>query len=73
SQVDLHRPEIAEAERRAVSAVGGTAVDPFPWLCTTTCSPVVWNVLAYRDADHITDTVATVLTPRVAEAIGSAG
>lgn len=73
SQADLHRPEIAEAERRAVSAVGGTAVDPFPWLCTTTCSPVVWNVLAYRDADHITDTVATVLTPRVAKAIGSAG
>jgi len=56
--------------RRRVSGLAPavTVIDPVPALCRTTCSPILWNVLAYRDRSHLTAAMArevggTVLTP----------
>ncbi|MBT1623364.1 acyltransferase [Curtobacterium flaccumfaciens pv. oortii] len=59
------------AQRAAASATASRFVDPVPWICGDRCDPVLWNVLVYRDANHITDTMARALAPRLAEALGA--
>jgi SGNH domain-containing protein len=45
--------------------VGGreTLIDMTDLMCTTTCGPVVGNVLVYRDKHHLTETFALTLAP----------
>ncbi len=69
---DLVSGRATEAESAAAKTVGASAVDPVPWLCTSTCSPVLWNVLAYRDTNHLTNELARVLEPHLAKAIDEA-
>ena len=44
-------------------------LDPLPWLCTATCSPVIGSLIAYSDSDHVAFTyaefLATVMGARV--------
>jgi hypothetical protein len=49
--------EIAAAE-----AEGVPYLDPQPWLCTTTCSPVVGRYAAMNDAQHVSATYAAYLS-----------
>lgn len=69
---DLLSPELTAAEDDAAATVSATTVDPVPWICDGTCSPVLWNVLAYRDTNHITESLAKALTPRIDTAVGQA-
>lgn len=61
----LVRPDIVDAERAAARVTDSVTVDPVPWICDAQCAPVLWNVLAYRDVNHITDVLARTLTPRM--------
>lgn len=69
---DLTRADLRAAEAEAVGTASGGLVDPIPWVCTETCAPVLWNVLAYRDTDHLTDRLAKALTPRLRDALAAA-
>ncbi|WP_181419435.1 MULTISPECIES: acyltransferase family protein [unclassified Curtobacterium] len=46
--------------RRWVSGLAPsvTVIDPVPALCSHSCSPVLWNVLVYRDRSHLTAVAA---------------
>ncbi|MCJ1714076.1 acyltransferase family protein [Curtobacterium sp. VKM Ac-2922] len=62
------------ASRRRVSRLRDDhphvdVVDPVPWVCGTSCSPVLWNVVVYRDASHLTDAVARLLRPQLDAAL----
>jgi hypothetical protein len=50
------------AEQGAASAEGVSYLDPQPWLCTSTCSPVIGNMAVYFDDAHVTSTYAEYLT-----------
>jgi hypothetical protein len=60
---------------RAVEAQPGVhIVNLFDAICPTTrCSPVIGNVLIYRQGSHITRTYIETLTPRLAQALSAAG
>jgi hypothetical protein len=66
---ELVDPRAREAERAAARSTGSLLVDPLGWLCTTGCSPVLWNIVVYRDANHLTQPMATALSPRLADAL----
>ncbi|AEV88175.1 acyltransferase 3 [Actinoplanes sp. SE50] len=52
------------AQRSVLPGLTGvTVVDPDPWLCTDFCPPVIGNVLAYRDSNHLTTTFAQTVAP----------
>lgn len=70
---DLVHADRAAADRDATVSAGGFFVDPVPWLCGRTCSPVLWNVLVYRDSNHLTDEMASTLTPRLGVALQDVG
>jgi peptidoglycan/LPS O-acetylase OafA/YrhL len=53
------------AEAAAAGSTRSTLIDPVGWLCDDQCAPVIWNRLAYRDANHITETLAKTLSPRL--------
>jgi hypothetical protein len=50
------RPSRVAAERAAAKVENVTYVDPAPWLCTKTCSPVIGGYIAYYDPFHISVT-----------------
>lgn len=50
------------AEQAAATAQGVTYVNPQPWLCTSTCSPVIGHQLAYFDNLHVSATYAEFLS-----------
>jgi hypothetical protein len=50
------------AELAAATYEGVPYLDPQPWLCTTTCSPVIGNMVAYWDSFHVTSTYAEYLS-----------
>jgi len=53
---------------------GVTMIDLFDAICPTArCSPVIGNVLVYRQGAHITATYVKTLTPRLATALTAAG
>ncbi|WP_065963099.1 acyltransferase family protein [Curtobacterium sp. UCD-KPL2560] len=62
---ELVRADRREADEDVAVASGATFVDPVPWLCGTRCEPVLWNVLVYRDGNHVTDQMARTLAPRL--------
>jgi hypothetical protein len=49
------------AETQAAAATKAGYVNPIPWLCTATCSPIVGNLAVYSDSWHITDTYSEYL------------
>jgi serine/threonine protein kinase len=57
-------PRINRSERVQVQRTPRvTLIDPVPWLCTDFCPPVIGNVLAYRDSNHLTTTYARTVAP----------
>jgi SGNH domain (fused to AT3 domains) len=50
------------AERAAARAKGVVYINPRPWLCTTVCSAVIGNMVAYFDAFHVSATYAEYLS-----------
>ncbi|GAA0966556.1 acyltransferase family protein [Frigoribacterium faeni] len=60
------------ADRAGAGRAGATWVPTIDWMCTETCSPVIWNALGYRDTNHLTDDFARVLGPRLDEALDAA-
>jgi peptidoglycan/LPS O-acetylase OafA/YrhL len=51
-------------EKAVAASTGAGYVDTDPWFCiATTCTPIVGNILVYRDDNHITATYANWLTP----------
>jgi hypothetical protein len=50
------------AERAAAAAEHVPYLDPQPWLCTTTCSPVIGTMAAYYDSFHVSATYAEYLS-----------
>ena len=47
----------------------GPVIDPIPWMCGDRCPPVLGNVLAYRDAEHLTTVFAVALAPLLSRAL----
>jgi SGNH domain (fused to AT3 domains) len=50
------------AERTAARREGVKYINPQPWLCTTICSPVIGNMVAYFDTFHVSATYAEFLS-----------
>jgi hypothetical protein len=49
------------ADQAAAAATGSGYVSVLPWLCGAVCTPVVGNVLVYRDRFHLTATYVRML------------
>lgn len=60
------------AQKAAARAEHVGFIDPVPWLCTRTCSPVIGTMIAYRDAYHMTNTYAGYLSRVLGAALTSA-
>ena len=56
---------LQNADREGALAAGASWQATTDWMCTDVCSPVVWNNLAYRDTNHVTDEFAARLAPRL--------
>lgn len=65
--VDLHGLEATLA-----LAADADYVETADWLCASTCAPVLWNIIAYRDTNHVTDSLAQAYEPLFARAIQAA-
>lgn len=50
------------AEQAAAKAEGALFVNPLPWLCTKTCSPVIGTYIAYYDQYHVSCEYAAYLS-----------
>jgi hypothetical protein len=59
------------AEKTAANAERVPYFDPQPWLCTTKCSTVIGNMVAYYDKFHVTATYAEYLSGVWATALKS--
>jgi hypothetical protein len=57
------------AEKQAAAATHATYINPQPWLCTTTCSPVIGKYAAYYNNNHVTATYAAYLASVFSAAI----
>jgi SGNH domain (fused to AT3 domains) len=60
------------AQEAAAKAEDVAFIDPVPWLCTKTCSPVVGDMVVYRDAYHVTNTYVTYLSKVLGAALSAA-
>lgn len=60
-----HGPEAA-----AAAAVHAAYIDPSDWFCSQTCSPIIGNMLVYRNQFHITATYGVFLAGAIRAAIG---
>jgi SGNH domain (fused to AT3 domains) len=50
------------AEAAAAKATGVLYINPHPWLCTAVCSPVIGNMVAYYNDNHVSATYAAYLS-----------
>lgn len=50
------------AEAAAAKATGVLYLNPHPWLCTAVCSPVIGNMVAYYNDNHVSATYAAFLS-----------
>ncbi|CAB4674812.1 MAG: acyltransferase family protein [Actinobacteria bacterium] len=64
-----------DASERSPSAVvsGFEAIDPTQWLCNTYCPAIMYGIVAYRDASHISVDMALHLVPMVEAALADVG
>jgi hypothetical protein len=70
-KTDAWRTHVS-AERAVATREHLVFIDPVPWLCsTTTCSPVIGNLLAYSDWSHVSATYAYYLQGVMKTAIAS--
>jgi hypothetical protein len=60
------------AERAAATADGAGFINPVPWLCTTTCSPVIGTMVTYWDSYHLSNTYTAYLSKVMGAALSSA-
>ncbi|HWD55008.1 MAG TPA: acyltransferase family protein [Acidimicrobiales bacterium] len=59
-----YNPSGIPQEQAVAAAAGAGYVDTDPWFCVaSTCTPILGNMLVYRDDNHITATYANWLTP----------
>jgi hypothetical protein len=58
---------VREVFGRRAAAHGVHAIDPTGWMCGEICSPILGNVLVYRDSNHLTKEFADILAPVVEE------
>jgi len=58
------QPTTRENDEAAASRAlnGVTFVDPTPWLCSATCSPIIGNMVAYYDQSHISGSYSAFLS-----------
>ncbi|MSO42964.1 MAG: acyltransferase [Candidatus Planktophila sp.] len=57
-------------EKTRVSIVKGfEVIDPTPWLCSSYCPAIVDSIVAYRDASHISVSMALHLLPALENAL----
>ncbi|MFF5295322.1 SGNH hydrolase domain-containing protein [Paractinoplanes globisporus] len=59
------------ADQAAARATGAGYISVLPWLCTTTCTPVVGNVMVYRNRYHLTGTYSRMLNGVLEDALDS--
>lgn len=63
-------PGVWSAELSAANATKSTYVNPNRWLCTAhRCSPIIGNVVAYWDNDHVSVTYARYLSTVMGDAL----
>jgi hypothetical protein len=62
------------AESTATKAAGGRFVDLTPYICdSSSCPPIIRNLLVYRDVNHLTSTFAAYLSALLAEQVRPGG
>jgi hypothetical protein len=60
-------------ESTATMRAGATLIDPTSWFCTTsTCPPVINNIVVYMDSSHVTATYIRWLAPVMSAALKKA-
>jgi hypothetical protein len=57
------------ADQLAARATHAAYVNPQPWLCRSTCSPIIGNMVAYYNNDHVSATYAAFLGAVFAAAV----
>jgi hypothetical protein len=50
------------ADSAGARAAGAGYISVLPWLCTTVCTPVIGNMVVYRNRFHLTATYSRMLT-----------
>lgn len=64
----------APTQREAAEEAGVPFIDLVDWICPTAeCTPVIGNVLIYRQGSHLTKTYIETLAPRLGAALRRAG
>lgn len=62
--------ELTAAEKRAAKRAGGRYLDLTPYICTTTaCPAIVFDLLVYRDVNHLTTAFVRYLAPALDDGI----
>jgi hypothetical protein len=59
------------AEQEAARATHVAYLNPQRWLCTKSCSPVIGNMIAYYNNDHVTATYAAYLATVFSTAVAA--
>jgi hypothetical protein len=57
------------AESQAAAATGAHYINVIPWFCSSTCTPIVGNILVYSDYGHISETFSAYLSGALASAL----
>jgi hypothetical protein len=57
-------------ERSTATASHVDYIDPTPWFCSATCTPIIGNYGVYLDQFHITSTYAQYLAVVLGRALG---
>lgn len=57
------------ADEAAARSAGADYISVLPWLCSTICTPVIGNVLVYRNRFHITGTYSRMLNGVLEDAL----
>ncbi|HEX5204769.1 MAG TPA: SGNH hydrolase domain-containing protein [Actinoplanes sp.] len=57
------------ADRSAAGRAGADYISVLPWLCTTICTPVIGNVMVYRNRFHLTATYSRMLNGVLEDAL----
>jgi hypothetical protein len=58
-----------DADRAAAEATGSAYVPVLPWLCTAVCTPVIGNIVVYRNRFHLSATYARMLNGVLEDAL----
>jgi hypothetical protein len=61
-----------DADDAAAKAAGAGYISVLPWLCGTVCTPVVGNVMVYRNRFHLTGTYSRMLNGVLDDALAAA-